>query len=115
LAAWVKRTREQFTKEGVPPRIVLISPIAYEATGKPGMPDGKEENANLKLYTDAMAEFASAEKIPFVDLFSKTPQKPPRDSQGKRIVFNHTINGVHLNPIGDMVVAKVLDSELFGS
>lgn len=115
LAAWVKRTREQFTKEGVPPRIVLVSPIAYEATGKPGMPDGKKENANLKLYTDAMAEFAKAEKLPFVDLFSKTPQEPSRDSQDKGIVFRHTINGVHLHLVGDAIVAKLLDQELFGS
>jgi hypothetical protein len=49
LAAYVKRTREAFAKNGQPPRMVLVSPIAYEPTGKVNMPDGRRENENLKL------------------------------------------------------------------
>jgi putative heme-binding domain-containing protein len=114
LAAWVKRNREKFTKDRVAPRIVLVSPIAYEATGNPGMPDGTKENESLKLYTEAMSEFAKAEKLPFVDLFSKTPQQPKKDVQGKGTVFPYTTNGVHLTPIGDIAVADLLDKALFG-
>jgi putative heme-binding domain-containing protein len=114
LAAYVNKTREQFTKDGEVPRIVLVSPIAYEATGNPHMPDGKKENENLKLYTEAMKEFARTEGMPFVDLFSKTPQQPKKDAQGKGIVFRYTTNGVHLNPIGDIAVADLLDKGLFG-
>ncbi|RIK76279.1 MAG: hypothetical protein DCC67_14090, partial [Planctomycetota bacterium] len=33
LAAYVERLQEQFAKDGKAPRIALISPIAYEATG----------------------------------------------------------------------------------
>ena len=112
LAAYVKRTREQFTKDGEAPRIVLISPIAYEATGNPGMPDGKQENTNLKLYTEAMAEFAKADRVDFCDLFTNT-QKKVESSNGdpKRSL---TIDGVHLNERGDMLVSTVLNNKLFG-
>lgn len=108
LAAWVKRTREQFTKDGEAPRIVLVSPIAYEATGNPLMSDGKKENANLKLYTDAMAEFAKAEKLPFVDLYA--PTKSMADAEpGLQL----TTNGVHITEQGDWAAAAILDESLF--
>ncbi|BBO36539.1 PVC-type heme-binding CxxCH protein [Lacipirellula parvula] len=115
LAAWVKRTRDQFTKDGVAPRIVLVSPIAYEATGNPLMPNGAKENENLYEYTKAMKEFAQTEKLPFVDLFAKTPQEPKRSKEGKKgLVLHFTTDGVHLNPVGDAFVAGILDGALFG-
>jgi len=114
LAAYVTKTREQFTKDGEAPRIVLVSPIAYEATGTPHMPDGKKENENLKLYANAMAEFAKAEKLSFVDLFTPTSAPINVKPEAKHIRLTRTTNGVHLNPIGDLSVAAVLDQQLFG-
>ena len=39
-------------------RLVLFSPIAHENLHDPNLPDGAADSANLKLYTDAMAEVA---------------------------------------------------------
>ena len=122
LAAYVKRTREQFTKDGETPRIVLISPTFYEPVrifvaappgldviNKPNMPDGKRENTNLKLYADAMREFADAEGLPFVDLWTPTSKLFKAGPMAPC-----TIDGVHLNELGDGLVSKLLFSGLFG-
>src|SRR3954447_13594159 len=42
------------------PRLVLLSPIAHEDLKNPHITDGKKNNANIKLYTEAMAELAKA-------------------------------------------------------
>jgi putative heme-binding domain-containing protein len=115
LAAYIKRTREAFTKDGQPPRIALISPFAYEATGMPHMPDGKHENENLKLYTEAMADLAKAENIPFVDLWTpahrlKNPTVPGLEQYAR---IRHTTNGVHINREGDIFIASILERVLF--
>ena len=89
---------------------MLVSPIAYEATGNPLMPDGKKENENLKLYSDAMAEFAKAEKLPFVDLF-----KPSEDVFNAEAGNQFTTNGTSINEQGDWIVGATLESVLFGS
>ncbi len=109
LAAYVKRNREAFTKDGVPPRIVLVSPIVYEPTAKQLAPDGTKENENLKLYAEAMREFAPAEKLPIVDLFTPT-MKVVGAKTGPQL----TINGAHINAAGDEVAAMLLGNDLFG-
>ncbi len=111
LAEYVKRNREAFAKDGVPPQIVLVSPIAYEPTGKPLMPDGKRENENLKLYTEAMKEFARSESISFCDLFTPTKKKFDHERQLDR---KKTINGVHLHERGGSYIAIYLTNILFG-
>jgi hypothetical protein len=89
-------------------QIVLVSPIAHENLGKHELPDGKKNNENLKLYTEAMARVAKKQGVPFVDLF--TPSlKLMADAQQKL-----TINGVHLNDHGDKLVGEVLDKAMFG-
>jgi hypothetical protein len=45
------------------PRFVLVSPIAFEPTGDPLLPDGVKENENLKLYSAAVAEVAAERKL----------------------------------------------------
>jgi putative heme-binding domain-containing protein len=113
LAAYVKRNREAFTKDGEPPGIVLVSPIAYEATGRPNASDGKRENENLRLYAQAMEEFALSEKIPFCDLFSSTlefMELARRDGKQRKL----TINGAHLNEHGYSRVNEVLEDALLG-
>ena len=55
------------------PRLVLVSPIAYENLSKDrDIPDGTRENANLKLYTAAMERVAKKYSLTFVDLFTPT-------------------------------------------
>jgi putative heme-binding domain-containing protein len=111
LAGYVKRNQEQFKKDGKPPRMVLVSPIAFESTGKPFMSDGKHENENLKLYAQAIKEFAASQELPFVDLWTRTKQL--FDAEKFRPMY--TINGVHLYEEGDRIVAALLDGGLAGT
>lgn len=88
--------------------IVLVSPIAHENVQRHGLGDGKKNNSNLKLYTDAMGRMAKKHNAIFVDLF--TPSlKLMQDAKEKL-----TINGVHLNEHGDQLVGQALDVALFG-
>jgi glucose/arabinose dehydrogenase/lysophospholipase L1-like esterase len=102
------------------PRLVLVSPIAFENLHDRNLPDGVEQNKNLKLYTDAMAEVAKASNVAFIDLFSPTLDtfsKPPSDGflgLFKDKPKHYTINGVHINEAGDLLVAQLVDRGLFG-
>ena len=83
------------------PRLVLLSPIAQEDLKNPHITDGKKNNENIKLYTDAMAELARKHGVVFVDLFAPT----------QRLYLSAerplTINGVHLNDEGYKQLAPV--------
>ena len=93
-----------------PPRFILVSPFAFEPTGDPLLPDGEKENANLKLYSAAIAEVAAERKLAFIDVFEESlklvTQKP-----GMQL----TINGAHLNESGDQEIARLIDEKAFGS
>lgn len=95
---------------GVPPRFVLISPIAFEPTADRLLPDGKTENANLKLYAEAVRDVAGKRKLAVVDLFG-----PTESLFIEQPGMQYTINGCHLNERGDREVARILDRALFGS
>ncbi|MCW1926085.1 plastocyanin/azurin family copper-binding protein [Luteolibacter arcticus] len=90
------------------PRLVLFSPIAHENLKSPDFPDGEANNANLALYTKAMAEVAKAKGVPFVDLL--TPSKDLFAKAGSPL----TINGIHLTEEGDRQLAPVQFEALFG-
>ena len=66
------------------PAVALISPTAIEPIS--GVIDGKRQNRNLSIYTQAMRETAIANKVLFVDCFAPS-QKWYQD--GKR----HTVDG----------------------
>jgi putative heme-binding domain-containing protein len=106
LDAFVKHTLAQKYNGKTAPRLALISPIAHEDLKDPNLPDGRENNRRLEMYTRAMAEVAKANKVPFVDLFTVSQrlhkQKPL------------TINGVHLTEYGDQMIAGQIDLALFG-
>jgi putative heme-binding domain-containing protein len=90
------------------PRIVIFSPISFENHEVATLPDGEEENARLGMYTAAAEEVAQANGLPFVDLFSTT-----------KLLYSNvpekmTINGVHLNELGNMSVARIACNRLFG-
>ena len=61
--SWATGSRTRWrrsTTDKSAPRIVLFSPIAHEDLGNPDLPDGKENNQRLALYTKAMADVARA-------------------------------------------------------
>jgi len=87
----------------------LISPIAFEDLSDiQDTPDGKTENANLALYTEAMREVANLKQIPFVDAFS--PSKAWFESSSEPL----TIDGSQLNDAGYEKLAVLLADEVFG-
>ena len=86
----------------------LFSPIAHEDLGNPDLPDGKENNQRLELYTKAMAEVAKSQTSTFVDLFTPSREAVRRD-QGAA-----DDQGVHLNSDGNRQIAQVIDRALFG-
>jgi putative heme-binding domain-containing protein len=84
------------------PRLILFSPIAHEDHKSPHLPDGTENNKNLKLYTAAMQEVCKAKQVPFVDLFSITQKL--YQAADKPL----TLNGVHLHEHGNRAIAQAI-------
>ncbi len=108
LTEWITHTLAQRYNGKTAPRVVLFSPIAHENLGDPNIPDGKENNARLELYTRAMGEVAKQHGVTFVDLFTPSRQLY---TQSKAPL---TIQGIHLNRDGNRMVAQVIDRALFG-
>ncbi len=110
-AEMTKLVRETKTKEysgDGAPRIVLISPIAFENTGNPHLPDGQEHNVRLAAYTAALAKVAEQTEVGFVDLF--TPTKELFEKTREQL----TLDGAHLNAEGYWALGQLLDRGLFG-
>ncbi|MBC8351092.1 MAG: HEAT repeat domain-containing protein [Planctomycetes bacterium] len=91
------------------PKVVLISPIAFEETGDPNLSNGADQNKNLELYTQALRDVASDTGVSFVDLFH--PTRALFSSHSGRL----TLNGAHLNDAGYRELAPILMSGLFGA
>src|SRR6056297_3371443 len=104
----VTETQSQQYDGKAAPRVVLVSPIAFENTGDPNLPDGSEHNARLAAYTQALADVAARTDAIFVDLF--TPTKALFQTSEQRL----TLNGCHLNDAGYRALAPILDAGLFG-
>jgi glucose/arabinose dehydrogenase/lysophospholipase L1-like esterase len=108
LGDWIRHTLAQRYNRRSAPRLVLFSPIAHENLGNPDLPDGRDNNARLEIYTKAMAEVAKVHGVHFVDLFTPTRQLFATTPAPL------TINGVHLNAEGNRLVAQIIDRALFG-
>jgi glucose/arabinose dehydrogenase/lysophospholipase L1-like esterase len=108
LADWIAHTQEQKYNGRTAPRLVIFSPIAHEDLGNPDLPDGKENNQRLELYTKAMAEVAATAKVTFVDLYTPSLKLYAENKAPL------TIQGIHLNGEGDRQIAQVIDRALFG-
>ena len=89
------------------PRIVFVSPIAFENTGNPNWSDGKTQNENLRIYTDALQSICGQLDVGFADVF--TPTKQLFEDSDQQL----TLNGSHLNDEGYKAFAPILMSALF--
>ncbi|MBW3543752.1 MAG: SGNH/GDSL hydrolase family protein, partial [Planctomycetes bacterium] len=133
LVKLVRHNQSQNYSGDGPPRIVLISPIAFENTGDKHLPDGREHNERLAEYTQAMHTAAKESGVGFVDLFTPTkelfatgsdPFADERNRTGNTgepqrgltpSARRLTLNGAHLNESGYRALAPILDKALFGS
>ncbi|MFK7734470.1 MAG: PVC-type heme-binding CxxCH protein, partial [Pirellulaceae bacterium] len=108
LVKLITKYRAQRKRDGVDARFVLFSPIAYENTGDPNLPEGTKLNANLAAYTQAARRAAEESDAYFVDLYSPTFQLFA--ATGEQL----TQNGIHLNARGYERLADVVSRELLG-
>ncbi len=87
-------------------RIVLLSPIPQEEMGRP-LPDPTAQNANIRLYRDAMKKVADKRGYPFVDFCERLPDRTKAKSPTPL-----TDNGIHFTPFGYWRFALAMLSEL---
>ncbi|MEL7264341.1 MAG: PVC-type heme-binding CxxCH protein, partial [Planctomycetota bacterium] len=90
------------------PRVVLVSPIAFEQTGDPNLPDATEPNQRLQMYTRVIRKVAESTDSSFVNLFA--PTKKLFAETEERL----TLNGSHLNANGYLRLAPIFQRGLFG-
>jgi putative heme-binding domain-containing protein len=107
LDAYLKHMLAQKYNGKNAPRLVLFSPIAHENLKDRNLPDGRENNVRLELYTKAMGEVAKKNNVVFVDLFHPTRERYGKSDKPL------TINSIHLNSRGNEVVARIIDAALF--
>jgi putative heme-binding domain-containing protein len=105
---FIKHTRAQKYNGVDAPKLVMFSPIAHEALGRPHWPDGKAHNANLKLYTDALEAVCAANGVECVDLFTPTSEAYAKFAEPL------TTDGIHPNDRGDREISRIIDESLFG-
>ncbi len=108
LDAFIKQTLSQNYSGKATARLVLFSPIAAERHSDPNFRNPADLNANLQLYTFAMAEVAKANNVPFVDLFQLSQRVYAESKQPL------TINGVHLTDEGYRLLAPGMFQLLVG-
>jgi glucose/arabinose dehydrogenase len=110
LDKFLKNTKaKNYSGKGAP-RIVLFSPLANEKLNDPNQPDPTVNNADLQLYTAAMAGVAKANDVPFVDLFSVSQRLYAQAAkQGQSLTFNT----LHLTEAGNNALAPEIFQVLF--
>ena len=91
------------------PRVVLFSPIAREGAKGRDLPDDAADNENRRLYAEITGEVAKANGVGFLDLFPIS-RKIYSGGDGP-----FTINGIHLNDLGNRRLAEAVEVALVGS
>lgn len=109
LDAFIKHTLKQKYNGTSAPQLAIVSPIAFEDLSKQyDLPNGKQENINLWMYTEAMKEVATKNGVRFTDVYS--PTKSWYDSATKPL----TIDGSQLSDMGYARFAPLLADLVFG-
>ena len=109
LDAFIKHTLSQNYNGETPPQLAIVSPIAFQdLSGMYDLPDGKQENENLALYTQAMEEVAAKNNVHFVDAYSPTKEWFDLDIEPL------TIDGSQLNEEGYERFSRLLADQVFG-
>ena len=109
LDAFVRHTLSRAYNGRAAPRLVLVSPIAFEdLSATRDLPDGRRENASLAVYAAAMRRVAERHRLTFIDLFEPTRRRyaaggPPL-----------TLNGFAPTEAGYKELARLLADGLYG-
>ncbi|HRE84387.1 MAG TPA: GDSL-type esterase/lipase family protein, partial [Opitutaceae bacterium] len=111
LEAFVLHTLNQAYNGRSAPRLVLVSPLAFEnLSSKRDLPDGKKENENLALYSEAMRKVAARHGLTFIDLFTLSRAHYQR-GEARAL----TINGFAPSEAGYQEIGRWLADGLYGS
>ena len=105
----VEETKQKSYDGQAPPRVVLVSPIAFENTGDSNLPSGEQENKQIEAYAAALKLVADRTDATYIDLFQPT-KKMFADSD-RRL----TLNGAHLNDAGYRALAPLFVKAICGS
>jgi hypothetical protein len=108
LTGMVDKYRSAKFNDESPPRLILLSPIAHENLGDPLLPDGKANNTNLALYTNAIKQVAAEKGTAFVDLFTCS------QALYAKAKAPLTLNGVHPLPEGNRQLGEVIAAAVTG-
>ncbi len=109
LEAFIRHTLAQKYNGESAPRLVLVSPIAFQnLSARFDLPNGREENTNLALYSGVMQEAAAKHGLRFIDLFALTAE------WFNQSATQLTVNGAHLNEAGYQKLAPALAEALYG-
>ena len=109
LDAWVVHTLSKAYNGQAAPRVVLVSPIAYEnLSAKRDLPNGDKENANLILYSAAVETVAKKHGLTFIDLFSPTKELYAKAKEPL------TTGGFVPNDAGYQQIADILATGIYG-
>jgi len=109
LDAWVQHTLSKAYNGKTAPRVVLVSPVAFEnQSAKRDLPTGDKENANLILYSAAVETVAKKRGLTFIDLFSPTKALYAKAQQPL------TTGGFVPNEEGYKQVAEILSTGIYG-
>ncbi|MGY8671554.1 MAG: PVC-type heme-binding CxxCH protein [Verrucomicrobiia bacterium] len=109
LSAFVKHSLSKAYNGKQAPRLVLVSPIAFEnLSDTRDLPNGKTENANLALYTAAMGRVAKKNGLTFINVFNLSKQAYAKSKQP------FTINGFAPTKAGYRQIGKWLAEGLYG-
>ena len=90
------------------PRIVLFSPIAFEDLKDRNLPRGRAHNRNLASYAKATKDAADEAGVAYVDLFDSSTKLYDESKEPL------TLNGVHLNELGNRKIGEVIAEALLG-
>lgn len=109
LDAWVRHSLSKAYNGQAAPRIVLVSPVAFEnQSARRDLPNGEKENANIALYAAAVAKVAEKNQLTFIDLFKPTLELYAKAEQPL------TTGGFIPNDEGYKRVAELLASGIYG-
>lgn len=110
LDAFVQHTLSQTYNGVTAPRLILVSPIAFEdLSAKQDLPDGVNENKNLAAYTAAMKRVAHLHGVEFIDVFHSSKKRYAAQSA------DQTINGISLTAEGYRWFGPELANALYGA
>ena len=108
LAATIDSMLAQKYNGSTAPQLVIFSPIAHEDVQSRFLPDGRENNKNLQLYTNATLEVCRAKDVIGIDLYTPTLALYSRATEPQ------TMNGIHMLAHGNKALAEIILQKFFG-